>query len=1396
MIACTCGTTATAGDASDISTTMAPLPHTSPRFCRMSSEDLAPIDDASGPGYSAGCAALVGDMTGNYREYMIARSAARSPAQYPTFVPWGSVAVEPMDCWAFVSTNTTMAEFLQSFKPACCDRRFQASCPPGTGIEAAPHIGFRLDFDTLDILAAYNMTCEHGGNDGRRGCNLDVSTFLGFLQGYNAVGPRDEPIRMTELLNGSRWPPGFAEAGREFFNVAVFAPIETAWATWASTLDGSLGLGLLERYVDTNTTSPTLLNHIAPLSGDSWSNPLNGSSPSIPQNESFTMLGGAVIELRVRQNSLGMGQDVAEVFIQGGNGAPVATVLKTQMAARGIIYFVDAVLRVPEGPPEGPDHPVNNGTADTGYTQQDAGELNYVDCNASHPCGPRATCQPHGVCVCDPPRIGNGAICVAQPLCRGLDETACSQAPGCQMENAASTLPPSRVCGALVTPSSAPRNVEKCRAIPSGTPLRADSFSPRTWVFFSAQLSRRPSAENEFTVVQNLSALPVASTARSRTDQPLYPRADWVTNVPGMLCPINVSNLPSHDGLPLTLRPGTVTPLTVVSRSRTDAQTGLQSHWTVPNGHCHVGEQSSSGPVRTTGSHSWNCQDNNQYLVLYVYESPNCTGNATRNTFTAVGPGQDLFRKGDTRFVCVEVHATNEVHTVAINGRRAEPAPLTVLEYDAIDVNCMSTNPTASTQTVSGLCMSSDGVNGYVYTAVYPNATCDGRPVPVTIALYPDDPECSKPPQAGASVEHSADWEAWPTLIWQDRTTRGCIPMYGDETNPNGSRRTVICGQRAPVPTVLSTVLPAGPRTTSATAGSASPSADVTTTHSTTTTTMTAAATATTTTTAQENRNANRHHSGDHNTMSVGELLGVGAVCVIALIVIVGVIVRENRAQFEHVFPYSSFHELSATTDEYSSTDSSDPNGTPPPPGLAVPAMFDANGNSLFYGDVDALATIAAKRARIDTHHVGPVGNDGMMYATPSDDPRRAGMPSGHGQVINGVSGMTYIGNAGLGVHNGVHLGGQQFNVGPNTMAETQFSCAPAPNPLPMLPAGIDLMSIPGIGMLNQATLNSILNASSSQAGFYNVPPFMSGGPMTHDDMAAASVSGSSTHPMVKPHHVFSPVETSGALASSRHDEMFAHPHVDAQTDTKPSIAEIERSLVLSPKFKKKKTMHKQKRTISFEKYEPERLKVIAKPKRFESLTDPEWQRGLKTAAKSAFARLQSIEGRRPSDAVLARILAGETAKQRSTKRPCFRVQRQNLLSKSPFQVQIGDARMVSQKIIYATYRHIKPSEMGTWQVSQDCLHNDDSWWCFEPTHLKKCEKDHIPAGVPRNKIPAPPDAYFVAKSRRSRSTGASAVVTNAGTASRTTANGRATTGSWTPGAQNGPTIKPEPELA
>ena len=494
-------------------------------------------------------------------------------------------------------------------------------------------------------------------------------------------------------------------------------------------------------------------------------------------------------------------------------------------------------------------------------------------------------------------------------------------------------------------------------------------------------------------------------------------------------------------------------------------------------------------------------------------------------------------------------------------------------------------------------------------------------------------------------------------------------------------------------------------------------------------------------------------------------------------------IVRENRVQSGHSFPYSSLYELSAT-DEYLSSDSSDPNGNPPPPGLSVPAMLDANGNSLFYGDVDALATMAAKRARIDI--TGPVGNDGMMmYVTPFDDPRRAGMPSG--QIINGMSGTADIGNAGFGVHNGVHLGSQPFNVGPNTMAETQFSCDPAPQqPLPMLPAGIDLihlMSIPGIGVLNQATLNSILNTSSSQTGFNNLPSFMSGASMNHDAMAAACVSGS-THPVGQPHNVFYPVETiGGALASSRHDEIFAHhahhAQVDTQIDTKPSIAEIERSLVLSSRSKKKQKMMtpKQKRTISFEKYEPERLKVIAKPKRFESLTDPEWQRGLKTAAKSAFARLQSIEGRMLSDAVLARILAGETAKQRPTKRPCFRVQRQNLLSKSPFQVQIGDARMVAQKIIFATYRRIKPSEMGTWQVSQDCLHNDDTWWCFEPTHLEKCAKDHIPAGVPRNKIPSPPDAYFVAKSRRSRGSGASAVATNAGTVSRATANDSGTTG-------------------
>jgi len=96
-------------------------------------------------------------------------------------------------------------------------------------------------------------------------------------------------------------------------------------------------------------------------------------------------------------------------------------------------------------------------------------------------------------------------------------------------------------------------------------------------------------------------------------------------------------------------------------------------------------------------------------------------------------------------------------------------------------------------------------------------------------------------------------------------------------------------------------------------------------------------------------------------------------------------------------------------------------------------------------------------------------------------------------------------------------------------------------------------------------------------------------------------------------------------------------------------------------------------------------------------------------------------------------------------------VHRGNLNSKSPFQIQACGARIVAQKAIYAAYCNVTTEDMGTWQVRQTCLHGDNTWWCFEPTHLTRCARDHVSASLIKHPIPGPPDAVYLARYRKSR---------------------------------------------
>ena len=50
---------------------------------------------------------------------------------------------------------------------------------------------------------------------------------------------------------------------------------------------------------------------------------------------------------------------------------------------------------------------------------------------------------------------------------------------------------------------------------------------------------------------------------------------------------------------------------------------------------------------------------------------------------------------------------------------------------------------------------------------------------------------------------------------------------------------------------------------------------------------------------------------------------------------------------------------------------------------------------------------------------------------------------------------------------------------------------------------------------------------------------------------------------------------------------------------------------------------------------------------------------------------------------------------------------------------------------------------MGTWQVQQDCCQGDGTWWCFEPSHLSKCPKDHLPKSGQRHSMPEEPHVIY-----------------------------------------------------
>ena len=193
------------------------------------------------------------------------------------------------------------------------------------------------------------------------------------------------------------------------------------------------------------------------------------------------------------------------------------------------------------------------------------------------------------------------------------------------------------------------------------------------------------------------------------------------------------------------------------------------------------------------------------------------------------------------------------------------------------------------------------------------------------------------------------------------------------------------------------------------------------------------------------------------------------------------------------------------------------------------------------------------------------------------------------------------------------------------------------------------------------------------------------------------------------------------------------------------------------------------------------KMQHAPKLKRFLAVSDTEWRKSVRNACKTTFARLELRSDPAARDAILTRIDAGASADKEVS--PCFVVKRDNVSSKSPFQIQVVGARILAQKAIFVAYQDIKTSDMGTWQVRQNCTHNDGSWWCFEPSHLEKCDRDHVAPHVLKHGITKPPDAVYIARNRRNKnvkleasSSSESAEAETAGSASPASSEGVADT--------------------
>ena len=82
----------------------------------------------------------------------------------------------------------------------------------------------------------------------------------------------------------------------------------------------------------------------------------------------------------------------------------------------------------------------------------------------------------------------------------------------------------------------------------------------------------------------------------------------------------------------------------------------------------------------------------------------------------------------------------------------------------------------------------------------------------------------------------------------------------------------------------------------------------------------------------------------------------------------------------------------------------------------------------------------------------------------------------------------------------------------------------------------------------------------------------------------------------------------------------------------------------------------------------------------------------------------------------------------------------------------MAKARILAQKVLYAAYHKLPVAEMSTWQTCQSCMPSDGSWWCFEPSHLLRCDKTNSAFNQSQKQsAPSEPNAVHFTRSHRRR---------------------------------------------